>query len=146
MEHIMYGHNLIAVYRSRAAAQQARERLITGGLPASDIQLNEPATQTTGVSAREEPGFWAWLFGNAPEEDREVYGSHIRQDRAVLSVCVPTEQLRQQALDIMEGCDPIEVNDQFGTAEQPSGGLGRVEPLPLNRHNRIRKANRLSPS
>jgi stress response protein YsnF len=119
----MYGHNLIAVYRSRAAAEQTRERLIAGGFPASDIRLSEPAMPSTGVSDREEPGFWDWLFGNAPEDDREAYGSQIRQNRAVLSVCVPTEHFHQAALKIMEEYEPIELNDQFGTPEKPSAGL-----------------------
>lgn len=118
----MHGHNLIAVYRSRADAQQVRERLIAGGFPPGDIRFSEPATQTSGVSDREEPGFWAWLFGNAPDDDREAYGSHIRQNRAVLSVCVPTEQFHQRALEIMEECEPIELNNQFGTRETAAPG------------------------
>ena len=72
---------------------------------------------------RETPGFWDWLFGNAPDDDRAAYGSHIRQNRMVLSVCVGTEQAHHQAREIMEEYEPIELNDQFGAPETTPPGL-----------------------
>lgn len=117
----MHGHNLVAVYQSLSEAERVRERLIAEGLPAADIRISDraggtPATQTTAASEREEPGFFAWLFGDVPDTDRGVYETHLQQNRAALSVRVRNEALHQRALDIMEACHPIELDDRTSTA------------------------------
>lgn len=109
----MHGHNLVAVYQSRADAERVRQSLIADGFPGTDIRLSGvPGTQTQVAETREEPGFWDWLFGDVPDNDRDVYGTHIRENRAVLSVRAPTEEFYRRALDIMEKSDPVELDDR----------------------------------
>lgn len=122
----MHGHNLIGVYQSQVDAERVRDKLISEGFPANDIRLSRSlATQTARVSDKEEPGFWAWLFGEVPEEEREWYGSQVRENRAAVSVRVVNEQRHRRALDIMEEFQPIDLGDQgMGSAGLHTGATG----------------------
>ena len=109
----MHEHNLVAVYQSRSDAERVRERLISAGFPAADIRFSgTTATEAATVSGRDEPGFWGWLFGDVPESERDVYASHLQENRAVVSVRIANEDLHRRALDIMEEFQPIDLGDQ----------------------------------
>jgi stress response protein YsnF len=115
----MNGHNLVAVYRSRADAEQVRDRLIEFGIPAADIRLSlasvEPhmASERTSAPVHERHGsFWDWLFGNdLPEEDRGWYQTNLREGRTGLSVLVRNDAERERVADILEEFNPIEVDE-----------------------------------
>jgi stress response protein YsnF len=129
----MDGHNVVAVYRSRADAERARDRLIQIGVPDIDIRMSDggPAigspthtreTTATPASAAGERrgGFWDWLFGrDMPESDRGWYESNLREGRTVLSVLVRDQAERERVGDILDEFEPIEFN---GMAETPMRG------------------------
>jgi len=128
----MHGHNLVAVYDSFSVAERVRDRLISEGFPASDIRLSgSPAVQQSTVSQNEEPGFWSWLFGDVSEEHRTVYGSHLRANRAAVSLRVVDEAAHRRALDIMEEFEPIDLGDQGmagqGMTGQAAAGITQSE-------------------
>jgi stress response protein YsnF len=115
----MDGHNLVAVYASRADAEQVRDRLIEFGIPAIDVRLSsatvEPnmASERTSAPAHERHGnFWDWLFGNdVPEHDRGWYQSNLREGRTGLSVLVRNDAERERVADILEEFNPIHMDE-----------------------------------
>ncbi len=123
----MDGHNVIAVYATRAEAERARDRLIEVGIPAADIRISagEPAgrmgARTTDlapdadvrsdVSPRRE-GFWDWLFGrDVPEYDRTWYETNLREGHTVLSVLVHNIEERHRIAEILEDFNPIDFDE-----------------------------------
>jgi len=108
----MYGHNLVGIYASDAEAQRVKDKLIAAGVSAASIRISGSPNTTASVETREEPGFFAWLFGDAPEYDRQGYNTHLRQNRAVVSVHVAEQERHQRALEIMEEFHPLGLDDQ----------------------------------
>jgi stress response protein YsnF len=111
----MYGHNLVAVYPTHQDAERVKGKLIAAGVAAASIRISDEAntpTAPSSVGEREEPGFFAWLFGDAPEDDRACYDTHLRQNRAILSVHAEDQDCHLRALDIMEEARPIRLDDQ----------------------------------
>jgi stress response protein YsnF len=109
----MAGHNLVAVFQSYADADEARSRLLSAGLPASDLRLSASQQDTASVQATRPPqegGLLDWLFGVAPDEDRTWYKDNLSAGRTALSVHVRDDDYaRIQAL--LEDCDPIDIDD-----------------------------------
>jgi hypothetical protein len=137
----MHGNNLVAVYHSRSDAERVRQKLISDGFSSSDIRLSgDASTQTTSVSGREEPGFFEWLFGDVSDREADVYQSHVRENRTIVSVRVVDERLHQRALDIMEELHPIDLDDQSqATLSSPtarSGAATVAEPRPTGTGSR----------
>jgi hypothetical protein len=60
----MEGHNLVAIYGSRADAERARDRLIQAGIPEGDIRLSASDTLSgraemgAVVASERREGFW----------------------------------------------------------------------------------------
>lgn len=128
----MYGHNLVAVYASLAEAERVRARLITEGIPSSDIHLSSGAmgTMTSATPVREEQhqSFFEWLFGSdVPEDDRSYYDTHLREGRAALSVRVADDSRRDRILDIMEEFGPIDINEGATGTFSTTAQTDRVE-------------------
>lgn len=105
----MTGYNLIAIYRSHADAERARERLIQTGVAPSHIRLSSEEAATV-PSTR--PGMFDWLFGSdIPEQDRGWYQSHLHGGRIAVSVWVATEELRERVTQILEEFNPLDESD-----------------------------------
>lgn len=127
----MYGHNLVAIYQSFSDAEKVRDRLMAEGFIASDVRLSgDRAARPATVQREEEPGFWAWLFGDVPDTDRTVYRTHLQANRAIVSVLVRDEARRERALDIMEEFDPIDVDDQGTGGPPPVQRMSTTMPPP----------------
>jgi len=143
----MYGHNLVGIYATHQDAELVKERLIAAGVAVGSIRVSDApntATSSSSVNQREEPGFFAWLFGDVSEDDRRNYDSHLRQDRAILSVHVEDDARRRHALEIMEEARPLRLDNEalgsgmpgregaIGTTGQslnrPSGGARMAQP------------------
>jgi stress response protein YsnF len=136
----MDGHNVVAVYRARANAERARERLVESGIPDTDIRMSdggpfagtEPLTRDSTVTSapatgERRGGFWDWLFGrDMPESDRGWYESNLREGRTVLSVLVRNQAERERVGDILDQFDPIEFN---GIAGEPISGAETAAPI-----------------
>lgn len=130
----MDGHHVVAVYRSRADAEMARDRLVEFGIPRADIRMSDtvaagagtaPIAGTTAAPAPTEHrgGFWDWLFGrDMPERERGWYEENLREGRIVLSVLVRDQAQHERVADILEEFDPIEFTG-MGEAEMPATGM-----------------------
>ena len=98
----MEGHNLVAVYGSRADAERVQDRLIAFGIPATDIRLSSASADTGAAAISERPherhhSFWDWLFGeDVPEHDRGWYHANLREGRTALSVLARSDAEREQ--------------------------------------------------
>jgi stress response protein YsnF len=139
----MEGHNLVAVYSSRAAAERAQNRLIQADIPAGDIRLGDSdalpvsrAETITAVAPERREGFWDWLFGrDIPEEHRSWYETNLRQGRTALSVLVRNETQRQLVEQILEEFSPLAFEGETmaapaaASATYPSG-MAETRPLP----------------
>jgi hypothetical protein len=91
--------------------------LARAGIQTSDIQISEP--YTTPEHAEPEQSFWGSLFGQIPERERLQYSDEIRNNRAVVSVRINDDSYYQAAIDAMESCGPIDMNEhnEAGGAE-----------------------------
>ena len=135
----MDGHNLVAVYNSRADAERARDRLLAFGIPATDIRLSSALADASAGAAHADTvprerhhSFWDWLFGeDVPEYDRGWYHANLREGRTALSVLVCSDAEREQAADILEEFNPVHMDDGTETGAAPmSMGAERGEYAP----------------
>ncbi len=135
----MNGHNIVAVYASRADGERAMDRLIEYGIPAADIRISmADAAAATGspgaagsLASERHEGFWDWLFGrDVPEDDREWYQSNLREGRTVLSVLVRDEAERQPIEAILDEFAPIEFGDGSAASMQPAAGAAANSATP----------------
>jgi hypothetical protein len=121
----MDGHNLVAVYNSRADAERVQDRLIAFGIPATDIRLSSASADTGAAAISERPherhhSFWDWLFGDdVPEHDRGWYHTNLREGRTALSVLVRSDAEREQLADILEEFNPVHMDDGTETGAAP---------------------------
>lgn len=101
-----------AFFDDRAEAERATERLISAGIPRTDIRVIDGQSDVaTGVEAgtNDRGGFWdtlADLF--MPDEDRQTYAEGLRRGGYLVSVTVSTEQY-EQALDILDDEGTIDI-------------------------------------
>ena len=111
----MYGHDLVAIYPSHLEAEAVKEKLLSAEVTSNSVRLSDaPNTviRSAPTTQREEPGFFAWLFGDVSEDDRTCYDTHMQQNRAILSVHVDKDQEGyRRALVIMEEARPIRLDD-----------------------------------
>lgn len=145
----MAQHTIVALYRSRAEAENAGRQLEAIGIPASDIALrsHQPtATISTAEGAEPERGrsFLDWLFGaEPPESDIERYRTHLeRDDSAALSIRAD-ERDHDRIADVLEGTDLVGIEGTGEAAEpvvapeaapsEPRGAAGEERVLPTAR-------------
>src|SRR5690242_21287029 len=133
----MNGHNLVAVYNLREDTERVRDRLIALGIPATEIRLSSASENAGAASLTEVPherhhGFWDWLFGDdVSEHDRGWYHTNLREGRTALSILVRSDAEREQAADILEGFNPVQMDDGTETGAAPmSMGAERGEYAP----------------
>jgi stress response protein YsnF len=128
---------LVAVYRSRADAERAQERLMKVGVPQTDIRMSVDASSAEASTSHAQPrdaSFWDWLFGNdVPEDDRSWYDTNLRSGRTALSVMVRADDERERICDILEESDPVEFDHaapaHAGTAQSSSAMTGTSRPV-----------------
>jgi stress response protein YsnF len=145
----MAQHTIVALYRSRAEAENAGRQLEAIGIPASDIALrSHQSTSTVAGSGGAEPerghGFLDWLFGaEPPESDLERYRTHLEQEGGTALSIRADERDHDRIAGVLAGTDlvGIEGSDELGeTALTPQaaptearGGAGEERVLPTAR-------------
>ncbi len=123
----MNGHSLVAVYKSRAQAERARDRLMQLGIPATDIRLSADAGREPGLESEHRGGFWDWLFGDdIPEHDRNWYDTNLRGDRTALSILVRDEAERGRVTEVLDEFDPIDFDNTSAVSMAETGVAGPV--------------------
>jgi stress response protein YsnF len=131
----MAERTLTAMYDTRGAAESARNDLVALGISSADITIRgsesgSSSAGSTSSAAQESKGFWGSL-GDAlfPEEDSYTYAEGIRRGGYLLSARVP-DGLEDQALDVLERYDPVDVDEraeswrQSGWAGYQASGAG----------------------
>lgn len=134
----MQQQTMIAVYQSRAEAEQARDRLMALGVPQGDIRLSDEATagEIPARQAHREPGFLEWLFGaEPPEADRQWYETNLHGGRTAVSI-----RLRDGAVDAqrvhaaLEEFGPIDIGTaSAGAAGMAASSAGTEEVIPVEK-------------
>jgi stress response protein YsnF len=112
-------YTLVGVYATPADADRVRARLVSDGIPESDLRLSrdKPAEGEgpTATATDKSWSFWDWLFGtDVPEEDRNRYESTLHGGRTAVSVRLADVTRRSRIEGILEEFDPIDVHG--GTA------------------------------
>jgi uncharacterized protein (TIGR02271 family) len=125
----MIKETIVAVYDNEADAAAAVRELENAGIPSSDIihhakDRTISGSTTTPVHKRER-GFWARLFGFAPEReyDTNVYDRSLERGSSVVTVTVE-EQLVNRASEILERYNPIDIDERAAVYM-----AGQSEPL-----------------
>ena len=123
----MTDETIVAVYDTAAHAEAAIASLKSAGVPADAIGMHADAAgtstgMTTATPVREE-GFWASLFGGAPDHDTAVYEQSLASGSTVVSVNVP-EQHVTKVLEILESHQPIDMDERaasYGLTQTTAG-------------------------
>jgi uncharacterized protein (TIGR02271 family) len=135
-EHKMH-RTLVGVYDSQARAQQVREELLTRGFGDDEVQVSTGGSQIdTEESSRarggDEPGgivgFFRSLFGG-DDDDTYVnrYSEVVSRGSAVVTVDADSEEEIEQAQQIMNRYDPVDIDvddDSVQTQSQDWAGAG----------------------
>jgi uncharacterized protein (TIGR02271 family) len=112
----MTNETIVAVYDNEADAAAAVRELEDAGIPSSDINHHANDRTISGSTItpvhKREPGFWARLFGFAPEReyDTDVYDRSLERGSSVVTVNVE-EQLVNRASEILERHNPIDIDE-----------------------------------
>jgi len=108
---------LVAVYPTRAKAEQMKGKLTSSGIPADKIALSPDATTKPIEPKDRSSGFWEWLFGSdIPEDDRNLYSSTLRDGRTALSVCLADGTQRLAVESMLHEHGAIDLSPAASTA------------------------------
>ena len=111
----MTDETIVAVYDTAAHAQAAVASLKSAGVPADAIGMHANptgmSTSTTTTSPIREEGFWASLFGGAPDHDTTVYEQSVASGSTVVSVNAP-EQHVSKVYEILESHQPVDIDER----------------------------------
>jgi hypothetical protein len=78
---------VVAVYRTRAEAEEARERIVQYGIAEQRVALSPDMHDSQEAPKTEKAGFWDFLFGSdLPDHHRGWYDSNLREGRTAVSV------------------------------------------------------------
>ena len=130
----MTNETIVAVYDTAGHADAAVESLEAAGVASTAISLyagapRSAAPQRTEAPARE-PGFWASLFGGAPDHDTDVYDRSLESGATIVSVKVATSEV-DRVLDILERHHPIDIDNRaegYGLAPGATPGRPAAGP------------------
>jgi len=108
-----------AMYDTRGAAETARDGLISLGISGSDISIRGTDDgDLAAAPATEDKGFWASLADVfMPDDDRYTYAEGVRRGGYLLTARVP-DGLAGDAEDVLEGADPIDLDERTETWRQ----------------------------
>ena len=145
----MAQHTIVALYRSRAEAENASRQLEAIGIPAGDIALrSQHSASAVSTAGDTEPGhgggFLDWLFGaEPPERDIERYRTHLEQEGGTALSIRADERDHDRIADVLEGTDlvGIEGSEEAGEAVvtpqaapiEPRGAASEERVLPTAR-------------
>ncbi|WP_428487422.1 YsnF/AvaK domain-containing protein [Rhodopila sp.] len=113
----MTDETIVAVFDTAEHAAAAVRDLEAAGVPSDAITRHAegglPADTSTKPAVNREQGFWANLFGGAPEREHDttVFDRSLAGGSVVLTVKAP-EQHITQVMDILERHNPIDIDEQ----------------------------------
>ncbi len=115
----MTDQTIVAVYDTPAHAELAVQDLLLAKVPESAIHRHAQegsyaGSATTATARREEPGFWASLFGGEPDHDTAVYDRSVGGGSNAVTVKVPDDHVTA-VMDILERHNPIDIDERAGS-------------------------------
>ena len=117
----MTDRTLTAMYDTRGAAETAQNQLIELGVAVDAVAIRSMGggeSAASSTTAAEDRGFWASLSDLfMPDEDRYTYAEGLKRGGYLLSARVP-DGLQEAAADILEACDPIDLDQRSETWRQ----------------------------
>jgi len=126
--------SVIGVYRSSADAQKAVNGLLNAGFTRNQIQVKGGTGQQVqasggmGRSLMEESGindFFRSLVGQNDENNRaQTYAHAVSQGHAVVTLNADNDYQANRASDIMDRCNPIDIDDYASSMRQTQQGMG----------------------
>lgn len=90
---------VVAMFDSRAEAEQAAQNLVDAGFDRSEIDIRSAETQSAATVRHETESWWQWLFGES--EDRAQYSEGVHRGAAILSVTADDRDV-ERARDLLE--------------------------------------------
>ena len=123
----MSDETIVAIYDTPAHAQLAAADLREAGVPDSAITVHAGSIDAdhAGAAPREQ-GFWASLFGGAPDHDTSVYDRSIGDGSSVLTVKAPDQHVAR-VMDILESHAPIDIDERaMSYTAMPQGDASSV--------------------
>jgi stress response protein YsnF len=111
---------ITAFFENRADANEAIERLVTAGVPRSDINFVEGVGGAPERSAQrdQDMGFWDTLKDLfLPDEDRYTYAEGLRRGGHLVAVRV-SEGHYERALDILDDEGTINIDERAASWKQ----------------------------
>jgi uncharacterized protein (TIGR02271 family) len=133
-------HTIAAVYNQQTQAQRAMEDLVASGIPRDDVRLSQSEGEQAQRGAQEKDegafsgirSFFAEVFGsNRDQDDVELYSEAVRRGNYVLTVNVPEDNLVDQATDVLDRYDPVDIDEQ--ASQWKSGGW--AAPQSMRQHS-----------
>ena len=101
---------LVGIYDTAAHAQAAVTDLRSAGVPDGAVSVHTQAA-ATGLAGQRDPGFWAGLFGGAPDHGTEVYERSLQSGATVVTVQVPDAQV-PHVTEILERHHPVDMDER----------------------------------
>jgi stress response protein YsnF len=119
----MYGHHIVGVFESRAAAQQARARLTSAGVSEDNIYLSgEEASLREERREGQTGGFFDWLIGgNSLGRDRDWYQGNVTGGRTAVSVLADEGHDESWLADQLAQAGAVELEDDETAAAGVQG-------------------------
>lgn len=122
---------LVAVYPTRAEAENVRNRLMGIGIADREIGLSPEGSGTESAAAQpQEPeSFWDWLFGATPSEsEQDWYRSNLRDGKTALSVRLHDDAQRARAESVLEEANPLTMDGGTEGAIGSASARGTAAP------------------
>jgi uncharacterized protein (TIGR02271 family) len=131
-------HTIAAVYNSQSQAQKACDALISSGFSRDEVHISqseESGQNLTEQSGSESSGsgsggirsFFAELFGARNSPDTDLYSQAVMQGNYVLTVNVPEDDKVEEAAEVMDQFDPLDIDEQ--SSQWKSGGWASQDSM-----------------
>lgn len=135
-------NTVVGVYDSYAQAQNAMNELLACGFSRDEVQLSPESdrsttAQTSTTTTHDQHGgsgimnFFRSLFGTDEDRtDRDIYSEAVRRGSCVLTVYADSEEQGDQAADIMNRFNPVDIDERASTWRS-EGWTGYDESAPM---------------
>ena len=124
----MSKETIVALFGTRADANNARADLESSGVPAGSIDIRAEAGSDLGDAdlTTEHRSFWDWLFGENGPEDRHAYRSRLSSGNVLLLV-QPGTLDSSTIHDILHRHDPLDIDEEASGSVRGADASAMVE-------------------
>lgn len=109
---------IVAVFDSRAAAQQAQTELLSEGFTQDNVRLSEGSVDTAGTTSTASRGaeggiigFFKDLFGSDEDSNARMYSDAVTRGNTVLTVDASSDTQIDRASDIIAKYNPFDIDE-----------------------------------